>query len=119
MNVCAFINAWVSHGQVTGLQTGRLPEQAFFTVETENSRYEITVLCAGTGDVLVRGGPLFTEETRARLMGSSIGGRLLQVRGVYLGFRMQLHTREHAVITSRVRSIHIRSRKPSARDHHF
>lgn len=109
MNVCAFIDAWISHGQVTGLQTGRLPEQASFIVETENSRYELTVLCARTGDVLVRGGQLFTEETEARLMGSSLGGRLLKVRGVYIGFRMQLYTREHAVITSRVRSIHVRS----------
>lgn len=117
MNVSAFIDAWVPHGWFTGLQTGRLPEYASFIVETENSRYELTVLCARTGDVLVRGGRLFTEETAARLTGSSIGGRLLEVRGVYIGFRMQLHTREHAVITSRVRSIRVRSTRDDTCSH--
>jgi hypothetical protein len=101
----AFLEAWVSHDWASGVQTEYLPEGEAFTVETKNSRYEITILCGRTGDVLVRGGPFFQEETAACLAGSSLGGRLLKLRGIYIGFRMELHVLERAIITSPVRSI--------------
>ena len=91
----------------TGLQIDFLPEQAAVTVETENSRYELTILCGPTGDVLVRGGRLFPEETSARLAGSSLGGSMLKLRGIYIGFRMELFACSRSIITSRVRSIRL------------
>ena len=103
--ISPFLDAWLSHDWTTGLQTEDLPEQEFLTVETENSRYELTILCGRTGDVLVRGGQFFPYTTAARLAGSSLGGSLPKLRGIYIGFRMELHAQERSIITSRVRSI--------------
>ena len=103
--ISPFLDAWLSHDWTTGLQTEDLPEQEFLTVETENSRYELTILCGRTGDVLVRGGQFFPYTTAARLAGSSLGGSLLKLRGIYIGFRMELQAPERSIITSRVRSI--------------
>lgn len=103
--ISPFLDAWLSHDWTTGLQTEDLPEQEFLTVETENSRYELTILCGRTGDVLVRGGQFFPYTTAARLAGSSLGGSLLKLRGIHIGFRMELHALERSIITSRVRSI--------------
>ena len=103
--ISPFLDAWLSHDWTTGLQTEDLPEHGFLTVETENSRYELTILCGRTGDVLVRGGEFFPYTTPARLAGSSRGGSLLKLRGIYVGFRMELHAHETSIITSRVRSI--------------
>ena len=103
--ISPFLDAWLSHDWTTGLQTEDLPEREFLTVETENSRYELTILCGRTGDVLVRGGEFFPYTTTARLAGSSLGGSLLKLRGIYIGFRMELHAHERSIITSRVRSI--------------
>jgi hypothetical protein len=110
--VCTFIDAGVRQDWVTGLDTDSLPEQAAITVETENSRYDFTILCGPTGDVLVRGGRLFPEETSARLVGSSLGGRVLKLRGIYIGCRMELYACERSVITSRVQSIRLVSGLP-------
>ena len=103
--ISPFLDAWLSHDWTTGLQTEDLPEQEFLTVETENSRYELTILCGRTGDVLVRGGQFFPYTTTARLAGSSLGGSLLKLRGIHIGLRMELLAPERSIITSRVRSI--------------
>ena len=103
--ISPFLDAWLSHDWTTGLQTEDLAEQEFLTVETENSRYELTILCGRTGDVLVRGGQFFPYTSAARLAGSSLGGSLLKLRGIYVGFRMELQAHDRSIITSRVRSI--------------
>ena len=74
-------------------------------VHTENSLYEITVICGGTGDILVRGGRFFPEFTEARLAGSSLGGSFLKLRGIYVGFNLEIHFDKRLIITSRVRQI--------------
>lgn len=103
--ISPFLDAWLSHDWTTGLQTEDLPEHGFLTVETENSRYEITIRCGRTGDVLIRGGQFFPYTTAARLAGSSLGGSLLKQHGIYIGFRMELYSHERAIITSPVRAI--------------
>jgi len=103
--ISPFLDAWLSHDWTTGVQTEDLPEREFLTVETENSRYELTIVCGRTGDVLVRGGEFFPYTTAARLAGSSLGGSLLKLRGICIGFRMEFQTHERSIITSRVRSI--------------
>ena len=75
------------------------------TVRTENSTYEITVICGRTGDVLIRGGRFFPEFTAARLAGSSLGGSFLKLRGIYAGFSLEIHFEKRLIITSRVRKI--------------
>lgn len=75
------------------------------TVSTENSTYEITVICGRTGDILIRGGQFFPEFTAARLAGSSLGGSFLKLRGIYVGFSLEVHLNQRLIITSRVRKI--------------
>jgi len=57
--------------------------------------------------VLVRGGRLFPEETSARLVGSSLGGSMVKLRAIHIGFRMELYACERSIITSRVRAIRL------------
>ena len=75
------------------------------TIRTENSTYEITVICGRTGEILIRGGRFFPEFTAARLAGSSLGGSFLKLRGIYVGFSLEIHFDNRLIITSRVRNI--------------
>jgi hypothetical protein len=77
------------------------------SVNTENSTYEITVISGRTGDILVRGGRFFPEFTPARLAGSSLGGSFLKLRGVYIGFNLEIHFDQRMIVTSRVRRISV------------
>jgi len=101
----ALLDTWSGHHWQDGLQIEGLNDLAKLLVQTENSRYEITIISAGTGEVLVRGGRFFPESTPARLAGSSLGGSFLKVRGVYVGFNMEFHVETRSIVTSRVRSI--------------
>jgi hypothetical protein len=74
-------------------------------VRTRNSLYEMTVLSAAEGEVLVRGGSFFPEWTSARLAGSSQGGSFLKLRGIYVGFKMELLHNDRTIITSPVQTI--------------
>jgi hypothetical protein len=75
------------------------------TIRTENSTYEITVICGRTGEILIRGGRFFPEFTPARLAGSSLGGSFLKLRGIYVGFSLEVHFDKRLIITSRVRKL--------------
>jgi hypothetical protein len=102
----ALLDTWSGHHWKDGIQVESLDDLGKLTVQTENSVYEFTVICPRTGEVLVRGGRFFPEFTPARIAGSSLGGSFLKVRGIYVGFNMEIHTEENrSIITSRVRSI--------------
>jgi hypothetical protein len=53
----------------------------------------------------VRGGKFFPEFTDAHVAGSSLGGSFLKLRGIYVGFCLELHRGTHTIVTSPVRSI--------------
>ena len=58
-------------------------------VKTHASEYEVTVLSAQTGEVLIRGGRFFPELRRVVLVGSRVGrGRTLNT--IDVGLRMEL-----------------------------
>jgi len=101
----AMLDTWSGHQWQDGIQLETLDDLCKVTVLTENSTYEMTVICARTGEILIRGGRFFTEFTQARLGGSSLGGSFLKVRGIYVGFSMEIHTEDKWIVTSRVRSI--------------
>lgn len=103
----ALLDTWSGHLWKDGLQLETLDDLATLRIITENSTYDITVICPGTGDILVRGGRFFPELCEARLAGSSMGGSFLKVRGIYVGFRLELHTEDQLIVTSRVRSIEV------------
>jgi hypothetical protein len=99
------LETWSGLPWTNGLQLGNLRSLDTLEVTTKNTVYEITVMDAGTGDVLVRGGRFFPVYTRARLAGASLSGSFLKLLGVYVGFSMELHTNDGAIVTTRVREI--------------
>lgn len=103
----ALLDTWLSHSWTEGVQLETMQDMETLTVRTENSTYEITVICGHTGDILIRGGRFFPEFTAARLAGSSLGGSFLKLRGVYVGFSLEVHFEKRLIITSRVRKISV------------
>ncbi len=113
----ALLDTWSSHNWTEGVQLEAMQDMDTLNVRTENSTYEITVICGRTGEILIRGGRFFPEFTPARLAGSSLGGSFLKLRGIYVGFNLEVHfdaererdsARSHGrrlIITSRVRKI--------------
>jgi len=101
----ALLETWSGHNWQDGVQLESIEDLTKLAVYTENNLYEITVISAYAGEVLVRGGKYFPEYTPARLAGSSLGGSFLKVRGVYVGFNVEFYTEGRTIITSRVRTI--------------
>jgi hypothetical protein len=106
----ALLDTWSSHGWTEGLQLETMADMDRLIVQTENSTYEVTVISGRAGDILIRGGRFFPEFTEARLAGSSLGGSFLKLRGVYVGFSLEIHFDKRLIITSRVRKISIAAR---------
>jgi hypothetical protein len=103
----AILDRWSSHDWTEGVQLEAMQDMETLTVLTENSTYEITVISGRTGEILIRGGRFFPEFTPARLAGSSLGGSFLKLRGLYVGFSLEVHFDKRLIITSRVRKITI------------
>lgn len=103
----AVLNTWSSHDWSNGLQLENIPDLKRLEITTQNSTYEMTVISGRAGDILVRGGQFFTEFTEARLAGSSLGGSFLKLRGIYPGFKLEIHSGDRVVVTSRVRSVQV------------
>ena len=101
----ALLDTWSSHDWTEGLQLETLEDMETLTVSTENSTYEITVISGQTGEILIRGGRFFPEFTSARLAGSSLGGSFLKLRGIYVGFSLEVHFDKRLIVTSRVRKV--------------
>jgi hypothetical protein len=99
------LDTWSRHEWTNGLQLESLQEMESLAVVTRNSTYEIMVLSRSTGEVLVRGGRFFPVFTPARLAGSSLSGSFLKLRGIYVGFSMELHGDSGPIVTSQVQSI--------------
>jgi hypothetical protein len=106
----ALLDTWSAHGWTEGVQLETLPDMETLTVQTENSTYEVTVISGRAGDILIRGGRFFPEFTEGRLAGSSLGGSFLKLRGIYVGFSLEIHFDKRLIITSRVRKISIQTR---------
>src|SRR5215467_12488909 len=101
----ALLDTWSSHDWTEGVQLESIQDMETLTIRTENSTYEMTVICGRTGEVLIRGGRFFPEFTAARLAGSSLGGSFLKLRGIYVGFSLEVHFEQRMIITSRVRNV--------------
>lgn len=101
----ANLDRWTQHEWTDGVQIDDLPDLETLAVQTKNTRYEIVVISGRTGEILVRGGQFFPEFTPAGLAGSSLGGSFLKMRGIYRGFRMELHHNQQPIVTTQVQSI--------------
>jgi hypothetical protein len=101
----AILDSWISHDWTQGVQLSSLPDLTEITVQTENTRYEITVIDGTSREVVIRGGKFFAQKTAARLAGSSLRGSFLKVGGIYPGFSMEIMVGGTAIVTSAVRYI--------------
>src|SRR5712691_13243389 len=88
----AVLNAWASDKWSNGIQIEELTGLETLFVETMHHTYEITIIDPGTAEVLVRGGEFFPARTPAYVSGASMGGSFLKFHGIYVGFKMELHT---------------------------
>lgn len=78
-------------------------------VNTRSSVYELIVLRAPDGGVLVRSGRHFPEFRRVLFVGSTVGGGSLEPRTIEIGHRMHFICDDRLVTTSAVQSV---SRRP-------
>jgi len=101
----ALLETWSGQHWQDGVQLETIDDLTELTVHTENNLYEITVISAHAGEVLIRGGKYFPLYTQARLAGSSMGGSFLKVRGIYVGFNLEFYSAGRTIITSRARTI--------------
>jgi len=96
---------WQAFTWTGGVQIDALVPLDTVTVRTRNSTYELVVLRAATGEVLVRGGRFFPEPTRVQVSGSSLGGGCLKQRGIYVGFLLEFPHAGQTVRTTRVQAV--------------
>lgn len=101
----ADLESWSGHDWADGVQVDELPPLEQLVVETRNNTYEITVLDPQNGEVMVRGGRFFPQPTRAWVAGCSLGGSFLKLRGIYVGFCLELSRNGETIVTTRVRAI--------------
>ena len=98
------LDRWSSLTWTNGFQTDALAPLDRLLIETKNTRYDITVLSPSTGEVLIRGGRFFSDFTRARVAGCSLGGSCLKIRGIYVGFFLEIAYDGQTVRTTRIQS---------------
>jgi hypothetical protein len=87
----------------TGVDLHQLPRLTSLLVWTANTPYHIVVM-EGT-NIYVQGGPFFPESTPACLDGAHVGGTLLRVGWIGVGFPMEIHAGGEHFVTSPVRAI--------------
>ena len=80
--VDAHLEFWTGRAWRGGVQIDALRDLDRVVVRTRNSTYDLIVLDAARGEVLVRGGRYFPEHARAIVLGSSLGGAFLKLRGL-------------------------------------
>src|SRR5688572_22781274 len=100
------LESWTGHDWRHGVLLPQLGPFDQLIVSTRNSTYEIVVIEPETATVMVRGGSFFPEFSKARVAGSSLGGGLLKLHGVYAGFQMELVAGER-ILTTCVRSVSV------------
>jgi hypothetical protein len=98
--------AWSNREWTDGVRIDELKELDTLVVKTAHHTYELTIVNPSIAEVLIRGGTFFAKRTVARVVGASMGGSSsLKIRGIYVGFKIELQIGKTRIITSRVRKI--------------
>ena len=105
--VGAILDNWSNDPWTNGMQIDHREDIEKLAIQTWNSMYEITIIEGRTGEVSVHGGHLFPELTPARLTGATLGGSFCKMRGIYVGFRMEINANGQRFVTTPVESIGI------------
>ena len=99
------LSVWSAYDWCDEVRIGQLAAFDRIVITTRNHTYEIIVTAPDTGDVLVRGGSVFPRFTTARLNGSTLGGSVIKMRSVNVGFRVEFTIENVPVVTSRVQTL--------------
>ena len=91
-----------------GVDLAELPALTRLDVRTQNTVYEVVLLCPHESKALVQGGRFFPESTESYLCGSSYGGNLLKVSWVGVGMRLEVIRDGRRIVTSTVQSVSLR-----------
>jgi hypothetical protein len=99
----------VTHDEdsAAGLAIDTLGAGTTLVVRTRKSLYRIVVVNGLRQKVLVQGGRLLPDAVHACIQGSSLGGSLLKIGWIGVGFRLELVVGGRRIVTSRVESIAI------------
>ena len=111
----AILDKWTEDPWSNGVQIDRMEDMEQLVVQTRNSLYEITIIEGRSGEIMVRGGKFFPELTPARLSGATLGGCFCKMRGIYVGFRMEINENGQRTVTSPVKSIAALSSPPDSK----
>jgi len=103
----AILDNWSLHSWANGVQVDRMRDMEKLEVRTRNSLYEITIIDALSGEILLRGGAFFPELTPANLQGATLGGSICKLRGIYKGFLMEINVDGQRLVTTRVESVEV------------
>jgi hypothetical protein len=96
---------WLGHSWDNGVQIDQLEDLHAVRVETLNSTYDLAIVSARKGEILLRGGRYFPDWTPVLFLGCSLGGSLLKRLGIYPEFRLEFFWAGRLVMTSPVRAI--------------
>jgi hypothetical protein len=103
----ARLDTWSDRAWTDGIQVDARQNLDRLLVRTRNTVYEVTLISAHTGEAIVRGGRFFPVPTRAVILGSSLGGAFLKLRGIYCGFSLELYCAGTRIVTSGVQSVKV------------
>jgi hypothetical protein len=98
--------SWLADARAEGIALGSLDAGTSLILHTRNSEYRLTVLDGERGEVLLKGGLLFPEDTEACILGSAAQGAL-KIRWLGIGLRMEISTHGRTISTSPVQSLTI------------
>ena len=93
---------------VAGVDLAELEPLTVLFVRTWHSVYRIVIV--GGREVLVQGGPFFSDPTRAHLDGASVGGHAVKAGWIGVGHLMALRISGQVILTSPVVAISTRWR---------
>jgi len=95
-----------------GVDVRVLPPGTTVVVETDNSRYRFVILLDPSA-VLVRGGAMFPDQATIRLVGATVGGRIVKAGWLLVGLRIEMYLGAVCIRTSPVRSVKVENVPPS------
>jgi hypothetical protein len=100
------LSAWSGYDWCNEVSLNHLAAFDRIVLTTRNHSYEVVVTSPDTGEVLVRGGTFFPHFMPARLAGSTLGGTVIKVRSVNVGFRVEFAIEGYApIVTTRVQTL--------------
>src|SRR5262245_3014987 len=101
--------------EADGVNIRALEPLTSLLVRTKNSTYHINVQ-SGTA-AIVQGGPFFPTPTSAVVSGATMGGSLIKLGWVGVGFCLELIADGQRIVTTRVRTIGVQPSSGQTRPH--